>query len=99
MLSVLNVKTCNVRYIHGTERAFNTDSMVHKGFKIPVRSHFESIRRATLVFFCEWNYRDVSRLCTHGLLSILSWYAEKQFLSSANWASGERSSDITTSSS
>jgi hypothetical protein len=50
-------------------------------------------------WYCEWNYRDASRLCTHGLLSILSWYAEKQFLSSVNWASGERSSDMTTSSS
>ena len=94
MLSVLSVLSRNVRYIYGTERAFNTDSMVHKGFTIPIRSRPEGP-----CWYCEWDYRDASRLCTHGLLSILSWYAEKQFLSSANWASGERSSDITTSSS
>jgi len=29
------MKTQNVRYIYGTERAFNTDCMVHKGFTIP----------------------------------------------------------------
>jgi len=80
------------------QRAFNTDSMVHTGFTIPSNGgHFESIRVATLVL--RVNYRDASKLCTHGFLSILSWYAEKQSLSSANWSSGERSSDIMTSSS
>ena len=63
MLSVLNVKTRNVRYIHGTERAFNTDSMVHKGFTIPIW------RGRAGIYEC--NYRDANRLCTHGLLSIL----------------------------
>jgi hypothetical protein len=49
MLGILNVKAWYVRYIHGTERAFNTDCMVHKGFTIPIRSHFESTRGTTLV--------------------------------------------------
>jgi len=67
MLSVLNAKA-GTSGIFMVQRAFNKDGMVHKGFAIPMSSHSEVPH-----WYCEWNYRDASRLCTHGLLSILSW--------------------------
>jgi hypothetical protein len=48
-ISVLSVENRNVAYIYGTESEFNTASMVHKGFTIPIRSHFKSIRCAVRV--------------------------------------------------